>query len=230
MLTFSFRVLFIAFFVVDSDTTRTNGFPFHCIERFPSNWFLAILNKRSLESYCLKFEVNVTPHMENAETDTSLGAIKRYFRLTYPADETIRVPLTVKSRNVIFHNWTVASSTFRSEHVEEVIATIWFALPFVETFLPKLFPALCTKEVFGVPRFLQSGDAFLKKENNQNPKIMKSRRPCPGFPKNNLRPKLVRCSMHISGRTNCDSPIRNRGLRLFRRSSSFQVLGCSEYT
>lgn len=82
-------------------------------------------------------------------------------RDTYPADETIRMPLAVERRYIIFHNSAIATATFRREHVEIVLAAVGLAISLVEALLAELLAALSAEEVLGVPGLLQGGHAFL---------------------------------------------------------------------
>lgn len=79
------------------------------------------------------------------------------------------MPLGVQGRNIIFHNGTVAAIALGREHIEIVIATIWFAIALMEALLAELLTALGAEEMLRVPGFIQSGDAFLNE--NETKKI-----------------------------------------------------------
>lgn len=135
---------------------------------------------------------------------------------TYSADEAIRMPLAVQSRNIIFHNGTVATATLGGEHIEVIIAAIGFAVPFMETIFTELLTALCAEEVFHVPCFLQCGNAFLKKNNlllNQNRHLVSFE--CPVC----LHPRWVHCNMRNEVKTDYDNQVRNKDVHRARRSS-----------
>lgn len=73
---------------------------------------------------------------------------------TNPADETIRMPLRVKGRDVILHDRFVAAAAFRREHIEVIGAAVRFTIALMEPILPKLLSALSAKEVLRVPSLL----------------------------------------------------------------------------
>ena len=75
---------------------------------------------------------------------------------TYPANEAVRMPLTIKRRYIIFHDSTIATTALGCEHVEIVLAAIGLAIPLVETLLSELLAALSAKEVLGMPSLLAS--------------------------------------------------------------------------
>lgn len=82
---------------------------------------------------------------------------------TYPANKAISMPLTVQSRYIILHNWPVTATTFWCKHIKIIIPAVWFAIPLMESFFPKLFSTLSTKEMFSVPSLFKSSYTFLKK-------------------------------------------------------------------
>lgn len=86
-----------------------------------------------------------------------------YERVTYPADETIWVPLAVECRYVILHNGAITAAALRSEHVKVILAAIRLAVSLVEALFAKLLAALSAEEMLGMPGLLQSSHAFLKK-------------------------------------------------------------------
>lgn len=79
-----------------------------------------------------------------------------------PANEAVRMPLTIKRRYIIFHDSTIATTALGCEHVEIVLAAIGLAIPLVETLLSELLAALSAKEVLGMPSLLQGGHTFIK--------------------------------------------------------------------
>lgn len=82
-------------------------------------------------------------------------------RRTYPANETVRMPLAVERGDIIFHNRPIAGAAFWREHIKVIIPTIGLALLLVETFFPELLSALSAEEVLHMPSLFQSGHAFL---------------------------------------------------------------------
>jgi hypothetical protein len=74
------------------------------------------------------------------------------------------MPLTVQSRDIILHNRPVTATTFGCKHVKIIIPTVWFAIPLMESFFPKLFSTLGTEEMFSVPSFFKGSYTFLKKD------------------------------------------------------------------
>lgn len=83
--------------------------------------------------------------------------------MTYPANKAISMPLTVQSRYIILHNWPVTTTTFRCKHIKIIIPAVWFSIPFMKSFLTKLFPTLGTEKMFSVPRFFKCSYTFLEK-------------------------------------------------------------------
>jgi len=83
---------------------------------------------------------------------------------TYPANKAIGMPLTVQSRDIILHNWSVTTSTLGCKHIKIIIPTVWFAISFMKSFLTKLFPTLGTEKVFSVPSFFECSYAFLERK------------------------------------------------------------------
>ena len=83
---------------------------------------------------------------------------------TYPAHKAIGMPLTVQSRDIILHNWSVTTPTFGCKHIKIIIPTVWFAISFMESFLTKLFPTLGTEKMFSVPSFFECSYAFLERK------------------------------------------------------------------
>lgn len=86
----------------------------------------------------------------------------RRVRNTYPADEAVRMPLTVQRGYIVLHDGPITATAFGREHVEVVLAAIGLAVPLVETLLTELLAALGAEEVLSVPGLLQSGHAFLE--------------------------------------------------------------------
>lgn len=72
------------------------------------------------------------------------------------------MPLCVESRDVIFHDGSIAGTALGCEHVEVIVTAVGLSLSFVEAFFAKLFPALGAEEVLHVPRLLQSSHTFLQ--------------------------------------------------------------------
>jgi hypothetical protein len=72
--------------------------------------------------------------------------------MALPANKTIRVPLIVKSRNIVFHNGAAATTALGSEHIKIVVPTVWLSFALMKTFFSKLLAALSTKEVLRMPR------------------------------------------------------------------------------
>ena len=83
---------------------------------------------------------------------------------TYPANKAISMPLTVQSRDIILHNWSVTTPTLGCKHIKIIIPTVWFAISFMESFLTKLFPTLGTEKMFSVPSFFKCSYAFLERK------------------------------------------------------------------
>jgi len=83
---------------------------------------------------------------------------------TYPANKAIGMPLTVQSRDIILHNWSVTTPTLGCKHIKIIIPTVWFAISFMESFLTKLFPTLGTEKMFSVPSFFECSYAFLERK------------------------------------------------------------------
>ena len=79
-----------------------------------------------------------------------------------PADETIRMPLTIERRYVILHNGAITAAALRREHVEVVLAAVRLAVSLVEALFAELLAALSAEEVLGVPGLLQGGHAFIE--------------------------------------------------------------------
>jgi hypothetical protein len=96
--------------------------------------------------------------------------------------------LTVKSRNVILHNGAIATSALGCEHVEVVVAAIWFSIAFVEAIVAELLTALSAEEVLSMPGLVQCCYAFLHKQKDKI-SYTKSHSVY-----NNLHPKLVHCN------------------------------------
>lgn len=71
------------------------------------------------------------------------------------------MPLGVQSRDVVFHDWLVATSTLGGKHVEVIIATVRLSIPLMEAVLAELLTALSAEEVLRVPGLLQCRHAFL---------------------------------------------------------------------
>lgn len=86
----------------------------------------------------------------------------RRMRKTYPANETVWMPLTVQRRYIILHDGTITSTAFRSEHVEVILSAVRLPVPLVKSLFTELFATLGAKEVLRMPSFLQSGNTFLK--------------------------------------------------------------------
>ncbi|KYN27216.1 hypothetical protein ALC57_03560, partial [Trachymyrmex cornetzi] len=84
---------------------------------------------------------------------------------TYPANEAVRMPLTIKRRYIIFHDSAIATTALGCEHVEVILAAVGLAVSFVEALLAELLAALSAKEVLGVPSLLQGGHTFLKEKH-----------------------------------------------------------------
>lgn len=148
------------FFLVDPNTFGANWFSFHCIKRLPLHRQLAVLISRQCIEWQKYLHIFATIFIYGMHISNTSS---KYMDYTYSADEAIRMPLTVQSRNIIFHNGTVATATLGGKHIEVIITAIGFAISLVEAFLPELLTALCAEEVFHVPCFLQGGNAFLKK-------------------------------------------------------------------
>lgn len=72
------------------------------------------------------------------------------------------MPLTVQCGYVILHDGTIATTAFRSEHVEVILSAVRLAVPLVESLFAKLFATLSAEEVLRVPSFFQSGYAFVQ--------------------------------------------------------------------
>lgn len=80
---------------------------------------------------------------------------------TYPAHETIRVPLAVQGGDVVLHDGPVASVALQREHIDVIVATVRFAVALVEPILTELLATLGAEKVLRVPGLLQCCDAFL---------------------------------------------------------------------
>lgn len=78
------------------------------------------------------------------------------------ANEAVRMPLRVQCRDVILHDGAIATVALWCEHVEIIVATIWFAIAFMEAFLTELLTTLGTEKVLCMPSLVQSGDAFIQ--------------------------------------------------------------------
>lgn len=85
-----------------------------------------------------------------------------YRFLAIPANKAISMPLTVQSRDIILHNWPVTATTFWCKHIKIIIPTVWFAIPLMESFFPKLFSTLGTEKMFSVPSFFKCSNTFIK--------------------------------------------------------------------
>lgn len=81
---------------------------------------------------------------------------------TVPAHETIRMPLTVQSRNIILHDGPVAPVALRCKHVEVIITAVRLPVALVESILAELLTALGAEKVLRVPSFLQRRYAFIQ--------------------------------------------------------------------
>lgn len=75
------------------------------------------------------------------------------------------MPLRVQGRDVILHNGAIAAIAFGSEHIKVIVTAIGFAITFMEAILAELLAALGTEEMFCMPGFVQSSNAFLWKIN-----------------------------------------------------------------
>lgn len=84
------------------------------------------------------------------------------YKISYPTSKATRVPLAVHSRNIVFRDRSIASSTLKGKHLQEVISAIRFAIFFMKSILTKLFSALSAEEMLWMPCFLQGSDAFLE--------------------------------------------------------------------
>lgn len=80
---------------------------------------------------------------------------------TYPADEAVRMPLAIQSRDVVFHDGPIASTAFWCKHIEVIVSAIGLSVPLMEAFLPELFTTLGAEKVLRVPGLLESRHAFL---------------------------------------------------------------------
>lgn len=56
---------------------------------------------------------------------------------TLPADKTLRVPKSVKGRNIVLQDGTSTAATFGGKHVEVVLPTVRLSLLLMETLRPK---------------------------------------------------------------------------------------------
>lgn len=72
----------------------------------------------------------------------------------YPTNKTIGMPLRVQCRNVILHDGPIAAITFWRKHIKVIVATIRFAVTFMEALFAELLATLGTEEMFCVPSFL----------------------------------------------------------------------------
>lgn len=140
----NFCIIFL--FIFHTDTCWADRFALHGIERLACDSFLTILYRSYICQKHLKRD-----RMRNKK------------RNTYPAHETIRMPLTIQGRDIVFHYGTIASTAFGGKHIEVIVATIGLAITLVESLLAELLTALGTEEMLCMPSFLEGCHAFLQK-------------------------------------------------------------------
>lgn len=80
---------------------------------------------------------------------------------TYPADETLRMPLSVESGNVSLRDGRGASFAFEGEHGQVVLLAVRLTVLLLESVLAKLAAALGAEKVVRMPRLVQGRHAFL---------------------------------------------------------------------
>lgn len=61
------------------------------------------------------------------------NGVKQQRMRTHPADEALRVPQTVQSRDVVFQDGPGTATTFWSKHVEVVLSAVGLSILLVET-------------------------------------------------------------------------------------------------
>lgn len=82
---------------------------------------------------------------------------------TYPADETIGMPLSVESRNVTLGDGRIATFALESKHGKVVLFTVGLSILLLEAILAELAAALGAEKVIRMPRLIQRSHAFLLK-------------------------------------------------------------------
>lgn len=152
----------------------------------------------------------------------------RRMRKTYPANETVWMPLTVQRRYIILHDGTITSTAFRSEHVEVILSAVRLPVPLVKSLFTELFATLGAKEVLRMPSFLQSGNTFLKITRCKLYCIDRNITLWVFRWTNVLRLEWGRYSRRNGERKDCDNRVRNKGVPPFRRNFSSPVPDCSE--
>lgn len=186
--------LFVTF--INTNATRANWLAFHRIKWFSSDCLFTILHlkmdffcKLENEKWLKSNDQNAFHHAFSVGTPYYDDQKEKFFvyikrnwnrESTYSANEAIGMPLCVQSWDVVFHNGAIAASTFWCEHVEVIVAAVWFAIAFMESFFAELLAALGTEEMLCVPSFIQSSYTFLwirRKESHQIKSLFASSNP-----------------------------------------------------
>lgn len=79
-----------------------------------------------------------------------------------PADEALRVPEGVESRDVVLQNGPCTASTLGRKHVKVVLPAIRLPILLMEALWPKERSTLSTEEVFRVPCPVQGSHNFIQ--------------------------------------------------------------------
>lgn len=74
---------------------------------------------------------------------------------TLPADEAVRVPLCVQSRDVVLRDGVVTASALGGKQVEVVLAAVRFPIHLMVPFLSELRTTHATEEMLRMPRLSQ---------------------------------------------------------------------------
>lgn len=140
---------------------------------------------------------------------------------TYPAHKTIRMPLWIQRGNIIFHDCSIATVAFRCKLLEIIVPTVWFAISLMEAIFAECLTALCTEEMFRMPRLLQCSYAFLSNE-----RMLQKCRSNHFLSKLHL--KLHRYNKHNVDWTSCDNPVHSMDDRRVRRNFLCPILDCND--
>lgn len=101
-----------------------------------------------------------------------MGCAAILYIATYPAHETVRMPLAVQCRDVVLHDGPVAPVALGGKHVEIIVTAVRLAVALVEPIFAELLAALGAEKVLRVPGLLQRRYAFLflggKREKKRN--------------------------------------------------------------
>ncbi len=81
---------------------------------------------------------------------------------TFPTHKALRVPLHIKSSDVVLHDCTMAAATLGGKHIKIVLFTVHLAVLLMEAPLTERLTALGAEEVLRVPGLIQGGHTFIQ--------------------------------------------------------------------